>query len=53
MCSPEFPEATQDRIDYISYKGKAIQLNEVNMLDEHSVKWPSDHAAVMTQFILK
>ncbi|MEN7548259.1 endonuclease/exonuclease/phosphatase family protein [Rapidithrix thailandica] len=51
--SPRFTEETQDRIDYIYFKGKKLKVIDSQMLDKHPVKWPSDHAAVLTTFKLK
>jgi endonuclease/exonuclease/phosphatase family metal-dependent hydrolase len=44
--TPRFPEQQQDRIDYVYYKGKGLDLAEVGIIDTHPEKFPSDHAAL-------
>lgn len=48
--SPAFPEAFQDRIDYIFYCGSKLKAIDSETIDTHPVRYPSDHAAVMTTF---
>lgn len=43
----------QYRIDFIYYKGKDIKAIQSEMIDKHPVRYPSDHAAVVTTFNLK
>jgi len=50
--TPRFPEQQQDRIDYIYYRGKHLQATDVQRINTHAKKFPSDHAAVVTQFAL-
>ena len=37
----------------IYYKGKDIKAIQSEMIDKHPVRYPSDHAAVVTTFNLK
>ncbi|WP_341843657.1 LamG-like jellyroll fold domain-containing protein [Chitinophaga caseinilytica] len=48
--SPEFPSAFKDRIDYIYYKGSKLHPVKSFLIDRHPVKYPSDHAALITVF---
>ncbi|MGV3763134.1 MAG: endonuclease/exonuclease/phosphatase family protein [Parapedobacter sp.] len=48
--SPAFPNAFQDRIDYIFYRGSVLKAMDSETIDTHPVKYPSDHAAVLTTF---
>lgn len=48
--TPEFPNAFKDRIDYIYYKGKKLEAVQSEVLSKHPVRWPSDHAAILTTF---
>ena len=48
--SPAFPNAFQDRIDYIFYRGGVLKAIDSRTIDTHPVNYPSDHAAVMTTF---
>lgn len=48
--SPRFNDSWQDRIDYIYFSGKPLQVINAQMLDQHPMGWPSDHAAVLTTF---
>lgn len=48
--SPAFPNAFKDRIDYIYYKGNQITPVRSYTISKHAVKYPSDHAAVVTVF---
>lgn len=43
----------RDRIDFIYYKGKALNPIVSEVIDYHKVMFPSDHAAVMTLFQFK
>lgn len=51
--TPEFPNAFKDRIDYIYYKGKKLEAVQSEVLHKHAVRWPSDHAAILTTFKVK
>ncbi|WP_353124999.1 endonuclease/exonuclease/phosphatase family protein [Parapedobacter pyrenivorans] len=51
--SPAFPQAFQDRIDYIFYRGNSLKAVNSETIDTHPVVYPSDHAAVMTTFEIK
>ena len=42
----------RDRIDYIYYKGKSLNVLESKVIDYHPVMFPSDHAAVFSVFQL-
>lgn len=42
----------RDRIDYIYYKGKGLNVLESKVIDYHPVMFPSDHAAVFSVFQL-
>ena len=48
--SPRYPDQEQDRIDFIYYKSDFWQPIKSKIITEHSVKFPSDHAAVLTVF---
>lgn len=48
--SPAFTNAFKDRIDYIYYKGKNLKPVQSFIISSHPVKYPSDHAAVVTVF---
>ncbi len=48
--SPMSDQVFKDRIDYIYYKGSKIKAIAAVTIDQHPVKYPSDHAAVMTTF---
>ncbi len=48
--SPRFPEQEPDRIDYIYYRGDTLQATDVQRIDTHAEKFPSDHAAVVASF---
>lgn len=47
--SPQFPQAFKDRIDYIYYKGKLRPVKSFT-ITTHPVRYPSDHAALVTVF---
>ena len=51
--SPIFTNAFKDRIDYIYYKGNEIKPIQSFTISKHPVKYPSDHAAVVTVFGFK
>jgi exonuclease III len=51
--SPVFKSDMQDRIDYIYYKGEALEPIGSQVIEDHSLGFPSDHAAVITHFRLK
>lgn len=40
------------RIDFIFYKGPGVKPRESRMIDTHGVRFPSDHAAMLTVFDL-
>ena len=42
----------RDRIDYIYYMGKDLKAIESRVLDYHPIMFPSDHAGVLTLFLL-
>ena len=46
--TPRFPETWQDRIDYVYYHGRGVVCEDACVLDKHPIRWPSDHAAVLT-----
>lgn len=48
--SPMSDQAFKDRIDYIYYKGSKIKAVASATIDQHPVKYPSDHAALLTTF---
>jgi len=48
--SPMSVDAFKDRIDYIYYKGSKIKAIASKTIDQHPVKYPSDHAALLTTF---
>lgn len=48
--TPLFADAFQDRIDYIFYRGSILHAVDSETIDTHAVKYPSDHAAVLTTF---
>jgi hypothetical protein len=48
--SPMSVDAFKDRIDYIYYKGPKIKAIASATIDQHPVKYPSDHAALLTTF---
>lgn len=43
----------QYRIDFIYYKGKKVKAIHSEMIDKHPVRFPSDHAAMLTTFKFK
>ena len=44
------PKQQQDRIDFIYYRGNQLVTRDAVVIDEHAEKFPSDHAAMMTEF---
>ncbi|QDU74470.1 hypothetical protein Pan97_14780 [Bremerella volcania] len=50
--TPRFPEQEQDRIDFIYYRGGGLQATDVQRINTHAQKFPSDHAAVVARFLL-
>lgn len=50
--SPMAKNELQYRIDFIYYKGKGIQPKDSYMIDKHPIRFPSDHAAMVTLFNL-
>lgn len=51
--TPRSPQSWQDRIDYVYYRGARLRCLEAQVLDQHEVLWPSDHAAVLATFALR
>ncbi|MFK7769008.1 MAG: endonuclease/exonuclease/phosphatase family protein [Mariniblastus sp.] len=47
--TPRFPDQEQDRIDFIMYRGNLSPRKSV-VIDSHKLKFPSDHAALVTEF---
>lgn len=43
----------QYRIDFIYYMGKNVKVTESKMIDQHPVRFPSDHAAMISTFKFK
>lgn len=50
--SPMAKNELQYRIDFIYYKGKGILPKDSYMIDKHPIRFPSDHAAMVTLFSL-
>jgi len=48
--SPRFPDQEQDRIDFIYLKSSFWKASESKIITQHPVKFPSDHAALLTVF---
>lgn len=48
--TPINPSTHQDRIDFIFVKGKKLKATNSKVIDKHTVRYPSDHAAVITTF---
>ena len=46
--TPINPTTHQDRIDYIFIKGDRIKTLDSKVINSHSVRYPSDHAAVLS-----
>lgn len=51
--SPRYPEQEQERIDFIYYRGSGLIAKDSQRIIQHAVKFPSDHAAVITTFELE
>lgn len=50
--SPEFTNQEEDRIDFIYSRGEVLKPFKSWIIDKHKPFFPSDHAIVMTSFIL-
>jgi endonuclease/exonuclease/phosphatase family metal-dependent hydrolase len=48
--TPRFPKQQQDRIDFIYYKAAKLRAFESKVITEHAETFPSDHAALLTNF---
>ena len=48
--SPRFPDQEQDRIDFIYFRGSALEPTAAFILQNHAEQFPSDHAAVLAAF---
>ncbi|HMO14993.1 MAG TPA: endonuclease/exonuclease/phosphatase family protein [Pirellulaceae bacterium] len=48
--SPRFQDHEQDRIDFIYYRSQALQAVQSVTIDTHAELFPSDHAAVRSEF---
>lgn len=48
--SPVSKNELQYRIDFIFYKGRGVKVRESRMIETHPVRFPSDHAAMLTVF---
>jgi endonuclease/exonuclease/phosphatase family metal-dependent hydrolase len=48
-----FADGSLDRIDYIYYKGSDMEVIRSEVMDYHPIQFPSDHAGVITTFMLK
>ena len=48
--TPRFPKQQQDRIDFIYYRGSQLDARDAIVVDQHAQKFPSDHAALVTEF---
>lgn len=48
--SPVSKNELQYRIDFIFYKGAGVKVRESRMIETHPVRFPSDHAAMLTVF---
>ncbi len=48
--TPRFPKQQQDRIDFIYYRGSRLETRDAVIIDKHDQKFPSDHAALVTEF---
>ncbi|MEM7478187.1 MAG: endonuclease/exonuclease/phosphatase family protein [Planctomycetota bacterium] len=51
--SPKFPEQEQDRIDFIFCKSQHLETDSSKVIRNHPIKFPSDHAAVLTTMAMK
>lgn len=50
--SPMFHKAYKERIDFIYYMGEKLKAIKSKAISYHPVRYPSDHAAVLTVFKL-
>ncbi|MBE8712637.1 endonuclease/exonuclease/phosphatase family protein [Sphingobacterium hungaricum] len=50
--TPINPNTFQDRIDYIYIKSKTVKIINSKIINSHPVKYPSDHAALLTTITL-
>lgn len=50
--SPVSKEELQYRIDFIYYRGPGVRVVDSRMIDTHPVRFPSDHAALLSVFAL-
>lgn len=50
--SPVSKNDLQYRIDFIFYKGRGVKVRESRMIETHPVRFPSDHAAMLSVFRL-
>ncbi|KLU05643.1 secreted protein [Rhodopirellula islandica] len=48
--SPRFIEQEQDRIDFLYYRSQRWRAKSSSVVNEHEDWFPSDHAAVLTEF---
>ncbi len=48
--TPRFPKQQQDRIDFIYYRGNHLDASDSVVIDEYAQGFPSDHAALVTEF---
>lgn len=49
--TPRFPGQQQDRIDFIYYRGEDLEARTSQIIDTHQKQFPSDHAAVVSEFV--
>ena len=48
--TPRFPDQEQDRIDFVYYRGASLNVGDSRVIDSGNQPFPSDHAAVLTEF---
>ncbi len=48
--TPRFADQSQDRIDYVYYRGAGLRATRSAVLEHHAERFPSDHAAVSVDF---
>ena len=48
--SPRFLDQQQDRIDFIYFSDANFRVTKAEVIDTHSVHFPSDHAALVAEF---
>lgn len=48
--SPRFPEQQQDRIDYVYDTLGELRVVEARVIDQHTLRFPSDHAALLVRY---